>query len=68
MPATLPHIYDRNRTYNEQEFEDYICPVCGYEASVAMEYDRESRLFFPVNRKDARCPVDGIEMDKKGRG
>lgn len=49
------------RAYEEADTAPYICS-CGYEKDVAEEYDREARMFFPVQNT---CPVCGETMEKK---
>lgn len=50
--------------YEEQDYQKYKCPLCGYEAEVAVTFDIASGYFYPDRIVDAICPVDEIEMDR----
>ena len=52
------------KQYEPAETTLYKCPLCGYEAEVAVTFDIASGYFYPDRIVDAICPVDEIEMDR----
>ncbi len=53
------------KQYEPAETSLYKCPLCGYEAEVAVIFDLASGYFYPERIASAICPKCKIEMDRQ---
>jgi hypothetical protein len=47
------------------DFDPYVCPVCGFEKDVPVQFDLFSRFWYPLSVEYTRCNKCGGWMEKK---